>query len=442
MSKEREHWGSRWGFILAAMGSAVGLGNIWRFSYAMGEGGGSTFLVIYLLSVILIGFPVMMIEFAIGRRAQTDAIDAFKKLAPKSFWVVAGGMGVLAAFVILSFYGVIGGWSLKYIFSYLTGGISGNTETYFTEFVGTTIEPIGWQFLFIGITVAIVMLGVQKGIETSSKWMMPILSILLIVLAGYSLTLGGASEALTFMFHPDWSAFTNPSVYFAAVGQAFFTLSLGMGIMLTYGSYLSPKDKLTSSAAYIIILDTLFAIIAGLVVFPALFAFDLDPTQGPGLVFVVLPTIFEGISGIGLVVGVAFFILLALAALSSAISLLEVVVAYLIRRLGVSRKLATLGIGFVIFLVGIPSSLSQGAVTINVFGDSFLDFMDKFSGSLLLPLGGLIIAIYGTWSWKSDELLEHTDLKGVAWAPVFLFFAKFIAPLAILVILVFGMLNW
>ncbi|MFL2124346.1 sodium-dependent transporter [Marinilactibacillus psychrotolerans] len=298
MSKEREHWGSRWGFILAAMGSAVGLGNIWRFSYAMGEGGGSTFLVIYLLSVILIGFPVMMIEFAIGRRAQTDAIDAFKKLAPKSFWVVAGGMGVLAAFVILSFYGVIGGWSLKYIFSYLTGGISGNTETYFTEFVGTTIEPIGWQFLFMGITVAIVMLGVQKGIETSSKWMMPILSILLIVLAGYSLTLGGASEALTFMFHPDWSAFTNPSVYFAAVGQAFFTLSLGMGIMLTYGSYLSPKDKLTSSAAYIIILDTLFAIIAGLVVFPALFAFDLDPTQGAGLVFVVLPTIFEGISGI------------------------------------------------------------------------------------------------------------------------------------------------
>lgn len=442
MSKEREHWGSRWGFILAAMGSAVGLGNIWRFSYAMGEGGGSTFLVIYLLSVILIGFPVMMIEFAIGRRAQTDAIDAFKNLAPKSFWVVAGGMGVLAAFVILSFYGVIGGWSLKYIFSYLTGGISGNTETYFTEFVGTTIEPIGWQFLFMGITVAIVMLGVQKGIETSSKWMMPILSILLIVLAGYSLTLGGASEALTFMFHPDWSAFTNPSVYFAAVGQAFFTLSLGMGIMLTYGSYLSPKDKLTSSAAYIIILDTLFAIIAGLVVFPALFAFDLDPTQGAGLVFVVLPTIFEGISGIGLVVGVAFFILLALAALSSAISLLEVVVAYLIRRLGVSRKLATLGIGFVIFLVGIPSSLSQGAVTINVFGDSFLDFMDKFSGSLLLPLGGLIIAIYGTWSWKSDELLEHTDLKGVAWAPVFLFFAKFIAPLAILVILVFGMLNW
>ncbi|MFJ1626854.1 sodium-dependent transporter [Marinilactibacillus psychrotolerans] len=442
MSKEREHWGSRWGFILAAMGSAVGLGNIWRFSYAMGEGGGSTFLVIYLLSVILIGFPVMMIEFAIGRRAQTDAIDAFKKLAPKSFWVVAGGMGVLAAFVILSFYGVIGGWSLKYIFSYLTGGISGNTETYFTEFVGTTIEPIGWQFLFMGITVAIVMLGVQKGIETSSKWMMPILSILLIVLAGYSLTLGGASEALTFMFHPDWSAFTNPSVYFAAVGQAFFTLSLGMGIMLTYGSYLSPKDKLTSSAAYIIILDTLFAIIAGLVVFPALFAFDLDPTQGAGLVFVVLPTIFEGISGIGLVVGVAFFILLALAALSSAISLLEVVVAYLIRRLGVSRKLATLGIGFVIFLVGIPSSLSQGAVTINVFGDSFLDFMDKFSGSLLLPLGGLIIAIYGTWSWKPDELLEHTDLKGVAWAPVFLFFAKFIAPLAILVILVFGMLNW
>ncbi|MEC6747737.1 sodium-dependent transporter [Marinilactibacillus sp. XAAS-LB27] len=442
MKKEREQWGSRWGFILAAMGSAVGLGNIWRFSYAMGAGGGSTFLIIYLLSVLIIGFPVMLIEFAIGRRAQTDAIDAFKKLAPKSFWVVAGGMGVLAAFVILSFYGVIGGWSFKYIFSYLTGGVSGNTGDYFGEFVGSPIEPIGWQFLFMGVTVAIVMLGVQKGIETSSKWMMPILSILLILLAGYSLTLGGASEALTFMFHPDWSAFGDPNVYFAAVGQAFFTLSLGMGIMLTYGSYLSPKETLTSSAAYIIILDTLFAIIAGLVVFPALFAFDLDPTQGAGLVFVVLPTIFQNISGIGAVVGVAFFVLLALAALSSAISLLEVVVAYLIRRLGVSRKIATLGIGFVIFLVGVPSSLSQGAVSIEVFGDSFLDFMDKFSGNLLLPLGGLIIALYGTWSWKSDELLEHTDLKGNAFAPAILFFAKYVAPIAILIILVFGMLNW
>ncbi|WP_208558968.1 sodium-dependent transporter [Marinilactibacillus kalidii] len=442
MKKEREQWGSRWGFILAAMGSAVGLGNIWRFSYAMGAGGGSTFLIIYLLSVLIIGFPVMLIEFAIGRRAQTDAIDAFKKLAPKSFWVVAGGMGVLAAFIILSFYGVIGGWSLKYIFTYITGGVSGDTETYFNGFVGSTIEPIGWQFLFMGITIAIVMLGVQKGIEASSKWMMPILSILLILLAIYSLTLGGASEAMTFMFHPDWSAFSDPSVYFAAVGQAFFTLSLGMGIMLTYGSYLSPKEKLPSSAVYIIILDTLFAVIAGLVVFPALFAFDIDPTQGPGLVFVVLPTIFQNISGLGAIVGVAFFILLALAALSSAISLLEVTVSYLIRRLGVSRKFATIGIGFVIFLVGVPSSLSNGAVTIKVFGDPFLDFMDKFSGNLLLPLGGLIITLYGTWSWKSNELLEYADLQDAFYAPALLFFAKFVAPIAILIILIFGMLNW
>lgn len=442
MKKEREQWGSRWGFILAAMGSAVGLGNIWRFSYAMGENGGSTFLIIYLLSVILIGFPVMMIEFAIGRRAQTDAIDAFRKLAPKSFWVVAGGMGVIAAFVILSFYGVIGGWSLKYIFSYLTGGISGDASQYFSGFVGSTFEPIGWQFLFMGITIAIVMLGVQKGIETSSKFMMPILSLILIALAIYSLTLGGASEAFSFMFHPDWSAFTNPEVYFAAVGQAFFTLSLGMGIMLTYGSYLSPKEKLTSSAFYIIILDTLFAIIAGLVIFPALFAFGLDPAEGPGLVFVVLPTIFEGISGIGIIVGVLFFILLALAALSSAISLLEVVVSYVIRRFTISRKVATITVGLIIFLVGVPSSLSQGAVDISILGDDFLTFMDKFTGSLLLPLGGLIIALYGSWSWKSEKLHQYTDLEGVSWAPVFVFFGKYVSPIAILIILVFGMLSW
>lgn len=442
MKKEREQWGSRWGFILAAMGSAVGLGNIWRFSYAMGENGGSTFLIIYLLSVILIGFPVMMIEFAIGRRAQSDAIDAFRKLAPKSFWVVAGGMGVIAAFVILSFYGVIGGWSLKYIFSYLTGGISGDASQHFGGFVGSTFEPIGWQFLFMGITIAIVMLGVQKGIETSSKFMMPILSLILIALAIYSLTLGGASEAFSFMFHPDWSAFANPEVYFAAVGQAFFTLSLGMGIMLTYGSYLSPKEKLTSSAFYIIILDTLFAIIAGLVIFPALFAFGLDPAEGPGLVFVVLPTIFEGISGIGIIVGVLFFILLALAALSSAISLLEVVVSYVIRRFNISRKIATVTVGLIIFLVGVPSSLSQGAVDISILGDDFLTFMDKFTGSLLLPLGGLIIALYGSWSWKSEKLLQYTDLEGVSWAPIFVFFGKYVSPIAIFIILIFGMLSW
>lgn len=442
MVQKREHWGSHWGFIMAAMGSAVGLGNIWRFSYAMGQGGGSAFLIIYLLSVLVIGFPVMLIEFSIGRRAQTDAVDAFKKIAPGTPWMAAGGLGVLAAFLILSFYGVIGGWSLRYSFEYLTGGITGDSTDFFVGFIGDTFSPIFWQFIFMGLTIGIVYLGVQKGIELSSKWMMPILSILLVGLAAFSLTLGGAAEAFAFMFQPDWSAFTDPSVYISAMGQAFFTLSLGMGAMLTYSSYLEPKERLTSSAAFIIVLDTLFALISGLVIFPALFAYGLDPAEGAGLVFMVLPNIFEALGGIGTLAGFAFFILLSMAALSSAISLLEVAVAYFIRKLNMSRKKVTVIVGAIIFLLGIPSSLSQGAVSITIFGESFLDFMDSFTGNLLLPLGGLIMVLFVGWTWTKKEVLHHGDIAHNPLGPLYFLTAKFVAPAAILVVLIMGMLNW
>lgn len=442
MEQKREQWGSRWGFILAAMGSAVGLGNIWRFSYAMGDGGGSAFLIIYLLSVLLIGFPVMLIEFSIGRRAQTDAVDAFKKIAPKTGWVAAGGMGVLAAFLILSFYGVIGGWSLRYTLAYVTGGITGDSSEFFGGFISSAVSPVLWQFLFMAITIAIVYLGVQKGIELSSKWMMPILSILLVALAAYSLTLGGAQEAFAFMFQPDWDAFTDPSVYISAMGQAFFTLSLGMGAMLTYASYLEPSERLTSSAAIIIGLDTLFALVAGLVIFPALFAFGLDPAEGPGLVFVVLPNIFEALGGVGVLAGFAFFLLLSMAAISSAISLLEVAVAYFIRKLNMSRKKVTLIVGLVIFLLGVPSSLSQGAFEISLFGSSFLDFMDAFTGNLLLPLGGLIMVLFVGWTWTKKEILHHGDIEDNAFGPAYLLTAKFVAPVAILFVLIIGLINW
>lgn len=442
MQQKREQWGSRWGFILAAMGSAVGLGNIWRFSYAMGEGGGSAFLIIYLLSVLVIGFPVMLIEFSIGRRTQTDAVDAFKKLAPKSGWLFAGGLGVLAAFLILSFYGVIGGWSLRYMMEYLTGGITGDPQDFFVGFISDPVSPVFWQFVFMALTVGIVFLGVQKGIELSSKVMMPVLSILLIGLAAYSLTLGGAEEAFAFMFQPDWDAFTNPSVYISAMGQAFFTLSLGMGAMLTYASYLDPEERLTSSAAIIIVLDTLFALVSGLVIFPALFAFGLDPAEGAGLVFMVLPNIFEALGGIGTLAGIVFFVLLSMAALSSAISLLEVAVAYFMRRFKASRKAVTLIVGSVIFLLGVPSSLSQGAMEITILGDSFLDFMDAFTGNLVLPLGGLIMVLFVGWTWTKKEILDHGDVSDQSWGPLYVLTAKFVAPVAILLVLIIGMMNW
>lgn len=442
MQQKREQWGSRWGFILAAMGSAVGLGNIWRFSYAMGEGGGSAFLIIYLLSVLVIGFPVMLIEFSIGRRTQTDAVDAFKKLAPKSGWLFAGGLGVLAAFLILSFYGVIGGWSLRYMMEYLTGGITGDPQDFFVGFISEPVSPVFWQFVFMALTVGIVFLGVQKGIELSSKVMMPVLSILLIGLAAYSLTLGGAEEAFAFMFRPDWDAFTDPSVYISAMGQAFFTLSLGMGAMLTYASYLDPEERLTSSAAIIIVLDTLFALVSGLVIFPALFAFGLDPAEGAGLVFMVLPNIFEALGGIGTLAGIVFFVLLSMAALSSAISLLEVAVAYFMRRFKASRKAVTLIVGSVIFLLGVPSSLSQGAMEITILGDSFLDFMDAFTGNLVLPLGGLIMVLFVGWTWTKKEILDHGDVSDQSWGPLYVLTAKFVAPVAILLVLIIGMMNW
>ena len=442
METKREQWGSRWGFILATMGSAVGLGNIWRFSYAMGSNGGSAFLIIYLLSVILLGFPIMLIEFSIGRRGQDDAVESFKKIAPNTYWYLAGGLGVLAAFLILSFYGIIGGWSLRYTFEYLAGGISGDSQAFFLDFIAQPVAPILWSLLFMGLTVVIVLMGVQKGIEKSSKWMMPVLSLLVVGLAIYSLTLGGNAEAFAFMFQPEWSAFTDPGVYLAAMGQAFFTLSLGMGIMLTYGSYLKPEERLTSSAAVIILLDTAFALVSGLMIFPALFAFGLDPTEGAGLVFIVLPVIFEALGGIGVFVGLLFFVLLSIAALSSSISLLEVSVAFLMDRVKLTRKGVTLLLGTVIFLLGIPSSLSQGAMEITVLGSSFLDFMDLLTANVLLPSSALLSVIFVAWTWTKQEFIEHADLNKGSLGASFLGLSKYFAPLAISAVLVFGVFNW
>ncbi|WP_146924996.1 sodium-dependent transporter, partial [Alkalibacterium kapii] len=394
------------------------------------------------LSVILLGFPIMLIEFSIGKRGQDDAVQSFKKIAPKTHWYIAGGLGVLAAFLILSFYGIIGGWSLRYTYEYLSGGIGGDSSVFFQNFIAQPVSPVLWSLLFMGLTVVIVLLGVQKGIETSSKWMMPLLSLLVIGLAAYSLTLGGASEAFAFMFQPEWSAFTDPRVYLSAMGQAFFTLSLGMGIMLTYGSYLKPEERLTSSAAVIIVLDTAFALISGLMIFLALFAFGLDPTEGAGLVFIVLPVIFDALGGIGVFVGLLFFVLLTLAALSSSISLLEVSVSFLMDRIKLSRKGITLMLGAIIFLLGIPSSLSQGAMEITVLGSSFLDFMDLFTANVLLPTSALLSVIFVAWTWSNQDILQHTDLKEGMMGTAFLLLSRFFVPIAIVLVLIFGIFNW
>jgi NSS family neurotransmitter:Na+ symporter len=440
----REQWATRTGFILAAVGSAVGLGNIWRFSYAMGEQGGAAFLLVYIACVILIGFPIMMAEFLIGRKGKGNAVEAIENVDPGKPWKVAGGIGVLAGFMILSFYGVIAGWSLKYLVSYITGGLwSPGTDGYgafFENFISASVEPVIWQLLFMAITIGIVVLGVKRGIEKANKILMPTLAGLVILLGIYSLTLGGAGEAFSFMFSPDWSALSEPGVYFAAMGQAFFTLSLGMGVMITYRSYLQQQNmRLPNATGTIITFDTLFAIFAGLMIFPALFAFGGDPASGPGLVFVVLPDVFHSMGGIGIPFGILFFFLLTAAALSSAISLLEVPTAYFMKKLNWNRRTTAIVVGILVFLLGIPSSLSMGALSdFTILGHGVLDFMDGFSGNILLPLGGLLLAMFVGWTWNRSEILKDSEIADTWWGKTYIFCLRYVAPIAIVIVLIRG----
>lgn len=440
----REQWATRLGFILAAMGSAVGLGNIWRFSYVAGESGGAAFLIIYLLAILLIGFPVMMSEFMIGRRSQSDAVDSFHKISPGRPWFLVGGMGVAAGFIILSFYAVVAGWALRYLIAYITGGLwntpSEGYGSYFGGFI-TSYQPIAWQFVIMAVTVGIVVMGVKKGIEKSNKILMPLLGILIVILAIYSLTLGGAKEGLSFLFKPDWDAFADPNVYLVALGQAFFSLSLGMAALITYGSYLPQKEKLPGAAGSVIALDTAFAVVAGIMIFPAVFAFGMDPGAGPGLVFITLPEIFNNIGGLGIVVGLLFFFLLVAAAISSAISLLEVCVAYFMRKFSMSRRATTIVIGSIIFLIGIPSALGVdpdaplGGLTL-IGGRGFFDSADFLASNIMLPLGGLLIAMFVGWTWDKSEIMRESDFGQSKLGTVFRWVLILAVPVAILAVFI------
>ncbi|GAE30058.1 sodium-dependent transporter [Halalkalibacter hemicellulosilyticusJCM 9152] len=395
--------------------------------------------------ILLIGLPIVMAEFTIGRKAQSDAVGSFEKLspggdrlAPGEPWKIAGIMGVAAAFMILSFYGVIAGWLFFYLLNYLTGNLwtapEGGYGDFFGTFIASSSQPIIWQFIFMFVTVGIVYVGVKKGIERANKILMPLLGVLLIVLSIYGLTLGGAKEGLTFLFSPDWSALSDPSIYLAALGQAFFSLSLGMGALITYGGYLSKKERLPGAAASVVSLDTLFAIVAGLMIFPAVFAFNINPAEGPGLVFVVMPDVFNSFT-LGGVFGILFFFLLSAAALTSAVSLLEVAVAYFIRKFSWNRKKATLIVGFIIFLVGIPSALSQGVLAgYGLGGLDIIDSVDFIASNIFLPLGGLIIAIFMGWGWKKSDALRDSDFGDTRLGRTWIFLLRYIAPVAILIV--------
>ncbi len=423
----------------------MGLGNIWKFPYVAGQNGGGAFLVVYLFFIVAIGLPVMLSEFSIGRSAQRNAIGSFKKLAAGTPWYLVGVMGVAAAFLILSFYSAVAGWTLEYISKSVTNVFAGKDEAelnlLFGTFISGTWRPLFWQFIFMGLTVWIVIAGVKKGIEKYTKILMPLLVAMIIVLCIRSVTLPGAVEGLAFLFKPDFSALTADAVL-GALGQAFFSLSLGMGTLITYGSYIGKNNNLSSTVVQVSAADTIIAIMAGIAIFPAVFAFGIDPAEGPGLVFITLPNIFQQMTG-GYFFALIFFVLLAVAALTSSISVLEVVVAYFVEELNLTRKRATIFAAAMISVLGVFCTLSFGIMSeISIFGMVFFDLMDFTASNLLLPLGGFFIVMFIGWYIGSGPARSEISNEGslqVKHFPVYLFLVRFIAPFAITLVFIYGL---
>ena len=452
MTTDRGTWGSRTGFILAAAGSAVGLGNIWGFPTQVGQGGGAAFVLIYLLCVLLICFPIIVAELAIGRRAQQSPVGSFASLRPGTRWWLVGALGVLTGAGILSFYSVIAGWTVAYVWFTLTGQVTGDQAAigaFFGEFTANAPATIFLAFLVLGVTAAVLLGGVRAGIERVTKMLMPALIALLVLLAVRAATLPGAIEGLTYYLRPDPSRLLDPSLYSAALGQAFFSLSLGMGAMITYGSYLGKREGIAGAAVWVVLLDTSIALLAGFIIFPAGFSIEgFDPSSsGPGLIFTVLPRLFATLPG-GQLFGAAFFVLLTMAALTSTISLLEVPVAHFVDAYHWSRRRAVLVVSTAVFGLAIPSALSAGAVplfsSLPGLNLDFLSFMGTVWNDFSLPIGGLLTAVFVGWVWRIDSALEEL-LSHNAWFPapgLWGFLIRWVCPLGILAIILPAIVSW
>ncbi|MBN1558980.1 sodium-dependent transporter [candidate division KSB1 bacterium] len=445
-SHERDAWGSRIGFVLAAAGSAVGLGNIWRFPYVTGQNGGAAFVVLYILFVLLIGMPVMVAEVVVGRHARRNPVGAFRRIAPKGLWYLVGFLGVATGIGILSYYSVIAGWTFGYFIKTLFGAFSRTLTPeesieIFNRFVSHPAMSIGYLFVFLLLTTIVVMGGISSGIERWVKILMPLLLALLVILTLRSVTLEGARKGLEFYLKPDFSKIDGGAVAMA-LGQALFSLSLGMGAMITYGSYLGKRENIIVSAGWVCFFDTLVAVIAGFLIFPALFSMGLDPAGGPGLVFIVLPTIFPEIP-LGTFFGTGFFLLLAVAALTSTISLLEVTVAYMVDEKKWRRKPAALFMSSLAFVLGIPAALSFGGVAwlsrLPRIGLGFLDLMNISLGNYSLTLGALLIAIFVGYKWGIAGVRAEVEEGGNVFffRKIWTFLIRFICPVAIFAIFVY-----
>lgn len=440
----RDSFGSKFGVIAATAGSAIGLGNIWRFPYVAGENGGAAFIILYLGFIVAIGVPVMLSEFTIGRSAQRNAFGSFRKLAPGRPWYLIGLMGVGAAFMILAFYTAVAGWTLEYIYQSVVNGFANKSPRQlsgmYDSFIGGTWRPLMWFFVFMALTAAIIMAGVQKGIEKYTKILMPVLLVLLLALVIRSVTLPGAEKGIAFLFQPDFSKIT-PSTVLEALGQAFFSLSIGMGTLITYGSYIQKKDNLGSTAFSVAFADTFIAIMAGIAIFPAVFAFNIEPGSGEGLVYITLPNIFQQMPG-GYFFSLMFFILLGVAALTSTISVLEVIVAFFVEELKLKRKAATWLATSSVSVLGIMCVLSSSSMSdFTVFGFTVFGLMDFTSANILLPLGGLFIVLFVAWYLGRDKVkneLSNKETLKAGYIPLYMFIIKFIAPLAIAFIFLQG----
>lgn len=447
IKNNRANFGSKIGVILASAGSAVGLGNIWRFPYETGNHGGAAFILIYLACVLILGIPIMVSEFLIGRRSQANTAGAYQKLAPGTHWRWVGRMGVLAGFLILGYYSVVAGWTLEFIGEAAIGSFAGKTAadyiSSFTAFSTNPWRPLVWLVLFLLSTHFIIVKGVEKGIEKSAKIMMPMLFILLLILAVCSLLLPGAGTGVEFLLKPDWEK-VDASVFLGAMGQAFFSLSLGMGCLCTYASYFKQDTNLTKTAFSVSLIDTFVAILAGLIIFPAAFSVGIQPDAGPSLIFITLPNVFQqafsGVPLLAYVSSVMFYVLLAVAALTSTISLHEVVTAYLHEEFHLSRKrAASLVTGGCIFL-GVFCSLSLGVGSeYTLFGLTLFDLFDFVTAKLMLPLGGLFIALFTGWYLDKKIVWEEISNRGTLRLPFYkllIFILKFIAPVAIALIFI------
>lgn len=444
---ERANFGSKLGVILASAGSAVGLGNIWRFPYETGNHGGSAFILIYLGCVLILGLPILISEFLIGRRSRSNTAGAYQKLAPNTHWRWVGRMGVLAGFLILSYYSVVAGWTLEYILEAVTNSFSGKSASEFIasfqQFSSNPWRPVLWLILFLLTTHFIIVKGVEKGIEKSSKIMMPTLFVIILILVGCSVSLPGAGAGIEFLLKPDFSK-VDSNVFLSAMGQAFFSLSLGMGCLCTYASYFSKNTNLAKTAFSVGVIDTFVAILAGFIIFPAAFSVGIQPDAGPSLIFITLPNVFQQAFGnvplLAYVFSVMFYVLLAMAALTSTISLHEVVTAYLHEEFHFTRgKAARLVTGGCIFF-GIFCSLSLGVLKgYTVFGLNIFDLFDFVTAKIMLPLGGFFISIFIGWYLDKKIVWEEITNNGTLRVPLYkviIFILKFIAPIAISLIFI------